>query len=181
MSTFSTSSPPLKDSFLRSHHISKIGCRSPDETGFLGWRHAVYFPYSSWNVVDKYSGGRRSLTEHWAYFYSAVSARSRQQQLQPLAHYKPAGSLFWSVLIWQFSHGGFRFNITFPNLLLSTQTNVYFWMVWTIFACFVWINSIFHHYAFIHSLTCCSTFSGKSLFWSSFVSIVFIVYVEKLT
>lgn len=88
-----------------------------------------------------------SLTEHWVYFYSAVSARSRQQQLQPLSHYKPAGSLFWSVLIWQFSHGGFRFNITititFPNLLLSTQTNVYFWMLWTIFACFVWINVVF--------------------------------------
>lgn len=114
---------------------------------FLGWRHAVYFPHSSWNVV-LLTVSTAEAVGHWQNTGFISTAPSVQQQLQPLSHYKPAGSLFWSVLTWQFSHGGFRFNITitttFPNLLLSTQTNVpHIWMVWTIFVCFVWINVVF--------------------------------------
>lgn len=190
MSTFSTSSPPLKDSFLRSHHASKIGSWSPDEPRGFFFRMETCSVFSTIELKrgssdSQYSGGCRSLT-HWTLGLfpqrcQCSSSYNLYHITNPLA---PSSGQFWydsfhTVDFVLISPSRSHFQIC---CCPHRQTfHIFEWYEQYLVVLFVNKCCIFHHHAFIHSLACCSTFSGKSLFGSSFVSIVFIVYVEKST
>lgn len=154
---------------------------------FLGWRHAVYFPQSSWNVVLLTVSTAEAVghCQNTGFISTALSVRDPGSSsynpyhiTNPLA---PSSGQFWydsfHTVDFVHHHDHISKSVVVHTDKRSTYLNGMnnIWLFCLNKCC------IFHHHAFIHSLTCWSTFSGKSLFRSSFVSIVFIVYVEKLT